>query len=96
VILGQVDADSDVAGKVVVEEGAKVIASQIRGPAIIGPFPSSGGVRDPQQRAGVQHPVRRYQIIDADVRIGEPAGSVVIRRGPRGPRRTKFILGDQA
>lgn len=36
-IRGSVDADSRVEGRVVIEEGAQVVGSRVRGPAIIGP-----------------------------------------------------------
>jgi glucose-1-phosphate thymidylyltransferase len=99
VILGRVDAESDVAGKVVVEEGAKVIGSQIRGPVIIGPFTSLG------RRCVIRNSELEYsilfedtQIIDADVRIERSllGREVVIRRGNSRPKTQKFILGDQS
>ena len=110
VIRGQVDAESDVAGKVVVEEGAKVIASQIRGPAIIGgdgvvensyigPFTSVG------RRCVIRNSELEYsilfedtQILDADVRIERSllGREVIIRRGNSRPKTQKFLLGDQS
>jgi glucose-1-phosphate thymidylyltransferase len=36
-IVGEVDADSRVEGRVIVDEGAKIVRSHIRGPAAIGP-----------------------------------------------------------
>jgi glucose-1-phosphate thymidylyltransferase len=110
VIRGLVDKASDVAGKVVVEEGAQVNASQIRGPAIIGggavvehsyigPFTSLG------QRCVVRNSELEYsivfedtQILDADVRIERSllGREVLIRRGASRPKTQKFILGDQS
>ncbi len=110
VIRGEVDAGSDVAGKVVVEEGAKVIGSQIRGPAIIGgesvversyigPFTSVG------RRCVIRNSELEYsilfedtQILDADVRIERSllGREVLIRRGNSRPKTQKFILGDQS
>jgi glucose-1-phosphate thymidylyltransferase len=110
VIRGLVDKESDVAGKVVVEEGAQVIASQIRGPAIIGggavvehsyigPFTSLG------QRCVIRNSELEYsivfedtQILDADVRIERSllGREVLIRRGSSRPKTQKFILGDQS
>ncbi len=110
VIRGEVDAASDVAGKVVVEEGAKVVASQIRGPAIIGggsvversyigPFTSVG------RRCVIRNSELEYsilfedtQILDADVRIERSllGREVLIRRGNSRPKTQKFILGDQS
>jgi len=110
VIRGKVDAASDVAGKVVVEEGARVIGSQIRGPAIIGgegvvensyigPFTSIG------RRCLIRNSELEYsilfedtQILDADVRIERSllGREVLIRRGASRPKTQKFILGDQS
>jgi len=110
VIRGLVDAESDVAGKVVVEGGARVIGSQIRGPAIIGadcvvehsyigPFTSLG------QRCVIRNSELEYsilfedtQILDADVRIERSllGREVLIRRGNSRPKTQKFILGDQS
>ncbi len=110
VIRGQVDAASDVAGKVVVEEGARVIASQIRGPAIIGgesvvegsyvgPFTAVG------RRCQIRNSELEYsilfedtQILDADVRIERSllGREVIIRKGNARPKTQKFILGDQS
>ncbi|MBI4573428.1 MAG: glucose-1-phosphate thymidylyltransferase [candidate division NC10 bacterium] len=109
-IRGAVDAESDVAGKVVVEAGAKVIGSQIRGPAIvgaeavversyIGPFTSLG------RRCVIRNSELEYsilfedtQILDVDVRIERSllGREVVIRRGNSRPKTQKFILGDQS
>jgi glucose-1-phosphate thymidylyltransferase len=110
VIRGQIDTASDVAGKVVVEEGAKVIGSQIRGPAIlgkesvvensyIGPFTSVG------RRCVIRNSELEYsilfedtQILDADVRIERSllGREVLIRRGNSRPKTQKFLLGDQS
>ncbi len=110
IIRGAVDADSDVAGKVVVEEGARVIASHIRGPAIIGgdcvversyvgPFTSLG------RRCVIRNSELEYsilfedtQILDADVRIERSllGREVLIRRGVSRPKTQKFVLGDQS
>jgi len=109
-IRGLVDAESDVAGKVVVEEGARVIGSQIRGPAIIGadcvvehsyigPFTSLG------RRCVIRNSELEYsilfedtQILDADVRIERSllGREVLIKRGSSRPKTQKFILGDQS
>lgn len=109
-IKGEVDAASDVAGKVVVEEGARVIASQIRGPAIIGgesvvegsyvgPFTAVG------RRCQIRNSELEYsilfedtRILDADVRIERSllGREVIIRKGNSRPKTQKFILGDQS
>jgi glucose-1-phosphate thymidylyltransferase len=109
-IRGEVDAASDIAGKVVVEAGARVIASHIRGPVIIGkdaviersyigPFTALG------QRCVIRNSELEYsilfedtQILDADVRIERSllGREVIIRRGDSRPKTQKFILGDQS
>jgi glucose-1-phosphate thymidylyltransferase len=110
VIRGRVDEESDVAGKVVVEEGARVVASQIRGPAIIGgdavvehsyigPFTSLGSrcvIRNSELEYSILF--EDTQILDADVRIERSllGREVVIRRGNSRPKTQKFILGDQS
>jgi glucose-1-phosphate thymidylyltransferase len=109
-ILGDVDATSDVAGKVLVERGAKVIESQIRGPAIIGaqtiveqsyigPYTSLGErclVRNSEVEYSIICP--GTQILDAHVRIERSllGREVTIRRGQTRPTTQKFILGDQS
>lgn len=110
VIRGEVDAASDVAGKVVVEEGARLVASQIRGPAVIGgdavvegsyigPFTSVG------RRCVIRNSELEYsilfedtQILEADVRIERSllGREVIIRKGNSRPKTQKFILGDQS
>ena len=110
VIRGSVDARSDVAGKVVVEAGARVIASQIRGPAAIaadavvegsyiGPFTSIGKrcvIRDSELEYSILF--EDTQILYTDVRIERSllGREVVIRRAAARPRTQKFILGDQS
>ena len=110
IIHGEVDAASDIAGKVVVEAGAKVIASQIRGPAIIGgeaiversyigPFTALG------PRCVIRNSELEYsilfedtQILDVDVRIERSllGREVVIRKSDTRPKTQKFVLGDQS
>jgi glucose-1-phosphate thymidylyltransferase len=110
VVRGSVDARSDVAGKVVVEAGARVVASQIRGPAAIGadavvegsyigPFTSIGKrcvIRDSELEYSILF--EDTQILDVDVRIERSllGREVLIRRTAARPRTQKFILGDQS
>ncbi len=109
-IRGEVDAKSDIAGKVVVEAEAQILGSQIRGPAIIGagavversyigPFTAVG------PRCVIRNSELEYsilfadtQILDADVRIERSllGREVIIRRAEGRPRTQKFILGDQS
>jgi glucose-1-phosphate thymidylyltransferase len=109
-VQGEVDAASDIAGKVMVEEGAKIIASQIRGPAIIGahtivqesyvgPYTSLGCdciVRNSEVEYSIICP--GTQILDATVRIERSllGREVTIRRGHARPTTQKFIIGDQS
>ena len=110
VIRGRVDDASDVQGKVVVEAGARIVASQVRGPVIIGkdvvieqsyigPFTALG------ERCVIRNSELEYsivfadtQILDADVRIERSllGREVVIRRTASRPRTQKFILADQS
>ncbi len=109
-IRGEVDARSDIAGKVVVEAGARILGSRIRGPAIIGadavvqrsyigPYTALG------PRCVVRNSELEYsilcadtQILDANVRIERSllGREVTIRRGNFRPKTQKFILGDQS
>jgi glucose-1-phosphate thymidylyltransferase len=109
-LQGEVDAASDIAGKVMVEKGAKIIASQIRGPAIIGahtivqqsyigPYTSLGSdciVRNSEVEYSIICP--GAQILDATVRIERSllGREVTIRRGHARPTTQKFIIGDQS
>jgi len=110
VIRGSVDAHSDVAGKVVVEAGARVVASQIRGPvaigadavvesSYIGPYTSIGKrcvIRDSELEYSILF--EDTQILDVDVRIERSllGREVLIRRAAARPRTQKFIVGDQS
>jgi glucose-1-phosphate thymidylyltransferase len=109
-IHGEVDAASDIAGKVVVDVGARVIASHIRGPvsigrdaiierSYIGPFTSLGArciIRNSELEYSILF--EDTQILDADVRIERSllGREVIIRRGDSRPKTQKFILGDQS
>jgi len=109
-IQGEVDAASDIAGKVIVEPGARIIESQIRGPAIIGahaviqqsyigPYTSLGAyclVRNSEVEYSIICPAS--QILDATVRIERSllGREVTIRRGHARPTTQKFIIGDQS
>jgi glucose-1-phosphate thymidylyltransferase len=110
VIRGYVDEASDVQGKVVVETGARVVGSQIRGPAIIGkdviiegsyigPFTALGArcvIRNSELEYSILF--EDTQILDADVRIERSllGREVVIRRSVSRPKTQKFILADQS
>ena len=108
-IDGSVDADSKIEGRVVVCEGAEIVASVIRGPAIIGsgtriehsfvgPFTS---IAEGCQvlRSEVEHSVilEDSRIVDIgrveDSLIGK---QVVVTRSARRPRANRFMLGDHS
>lgn len=107
---GEVDAGSALFGNVVVERGARVINSVIRGPAIIGentvvedsyigPFTSI--YRDCHVRGSeIEYSIvlRGCQILDVDRRIeGSLLGDEVeiVRAGDK-PRVNRFMLSDQS
>jgi len=106
-IEGEVDADSRVVGAVVVEAGAKLVRSQVRGPAIIGsgtvledayvgPFTSIGDGCH-LARTEIEYSVVMAGCTVTDIpRIeGSLLGrEVTIRPGDRKPAATKFLLGD--
>ena len=106
---GSVDADSKIEGRVVVCEGADVVASTIRGPAIIGagtriehsfvgPF-TSIAERCHVLRSEIEHSVilADSRIVDIprveDSLIGK---QVVVTRSARRPRANRFMLGDHS
>jgi glucose-1-phosphate thymidylyltransferase len=107
---GQVDAQSDIAGKVILEPGATVVASQIRGPAVvgartvvensyIGPFTSIGAdclIKNSEVEYSIVS--ERCRIIDAYNRIERSllGREVEILRCVTKPRTQKFIVGDQS
>ncbi len=106
---GSVDAESKIEGRVVVCEGADVVASTIRGPAIIGagtriehsfvgPF-TSIAERCHVLRSEIEHSVilGDSRIVDIprveDSLIGK---QVVVTRSARRPRANRFMLGDHS
>jgi glucose-1-phosphate thymidylyltransferase len=109
-LRGEVDTVSDIAGKVLVEPGAKILESQIRGPAIIGaqtivqqsyigPYTSVGAhclIRNSEVEYSII--CTGTQILDASVRIERSllGREVIIRRGLNRPTTQKFVIGDQS
>jgi len=109
-ILGDVDGASDLAGRVLVEAGARVEGSQIRGPVVIGagarvtgsyigPFTAVGPgceIRNSEVEFSIL--LEGARVLDADVRIEQSllGRDVVIRKAEARPRTQKFILGDQS
>jgi glucose-1-phosphate thymidylyltransferase len=108
-VEGAVDVDSRIEGRVVICEGAEVVASTIRGPAIIGagtriehsfvgPF-TSIAERCVVLRSEIEHSVilEDSRIVDIprveDSLIGK---QVVVTRSARRPRANRFMLGDHS
>lgn len=109
-VRGEVDERSTVAGKVIVEQGAKIVNSVIRGPAIIGtgchiedsyigPFSSIGN------NTTVKGSEVEYSIILRDCRLANVGirleGSILgndveIVEGTGKPRVHRFMIGDQS
>jgi glucose-1-phosphate thymidylyltransferase len=109
-IRGHVDSESRVLGKVVVEDGAEIINSTVRGPAIIGertrvvnsfigPFTSvyyEVNISDSE----IEHSIvlERSTIIDIPGRIEDSliGQNVVVGRSPLKPAAYRFMLGDNS
>ena len=109
-IDGEVDADSHLVGEVIVEAGATVVGSTIRGPAIIGkdariegtfigPFTAIG---DRCELVGceIEHSIvlSDSKILDIAERISESliGKEVVVERSSRKPHGIRLLLGDHA
>lgn len=109
-ILGDVDKQSVVAGKVIIEEGTKIINSVVRGPAIvgkncviensyIGPFTSIGNntiIRNSEVEYSIV--LTECKIIDVKIRIeGSLLGNdVEIVEATSKPHVHRFMIGDQS
>lgn len=106
---GAVDAGSQIDGRVVIEAGAEVVASTIRGPAVIGagtriehsfvgPF-TSIAERCQVVRSEVEHSV----VLDGSAIIDIPrvedsliGRQVTVSRSARRPRANRLMLGDHS
>ncbi|MGO9482289.1 MAG: glucose-1-phosphate thymidylyltransferase [Candidatus Kryptoniota bacterium] len=106
----EVDSHSDIAGRVVLQKGCKIICSKVRGPAIIGkdaviensyvgPFTSIGAGTQ-MSNSEVEYSIifRGCKIVDAGLRIeGSLLGNdVEIVRTDGKPRVQRFMIGDQS
>lgn len=106
----EVDGSSDIAGRVVLQKGCRIIASKLRGPAIIGegaviensyigPF-TSIGANTHVVNSEVEYSIilRGCRIVDAGVRVeGSLLGNdVEIVRGDGKPKVQRFMIGDQS
>ncbi|MBI2864638.1 MAG: glucose-1-phosphate thymidylyltransferase [Chloroflexi bacterium] len=109
-VLGKVDADSRLDGKVVIERGAEVIRSVIRGPVIIGERtrivdsfigPFSSIYHDCLvTNSEVEHSIvlENSVIRDLDHRIADSliGRNVEINRSPCKPKSYRLMLGDHS
>jgi glucose-1-phosphate thymidylyltransferase len=109
-VRGEVDARSSVAGKVVVEEGARIVNSVVRGPAIIGegcviedsfigPYTSIGNSTIIRQ-SEVEYSIilRDCKVLNVGIRLeGSILGNdVEVVEGTGKPRVHRFMIGDQS
>lgn len=109
-VQGEVDARSAVAGKVIIEKGARVVNSVVRGPAIIGegcviedsyigPF-SSIGNNTTVRKSEIEYSIilRDCKILDIGIRLeGSILGNdVEIVEATGKPKVHRFLIGDQS
>jgi glucose-1-phosphate thymidylyltransferase len=109
-VKGSVDAQSVVVGKVMVEKGAKIINSVVRGPAIIGencviedayigPF-SAIGNNTVIRKSEVEYSIilRDCKVLNVGIRLeGSILGNdVEVVEGSGRPRVHRFMIGDQS
>ncbi len=109
-IDGKVDHRSDIAGKVVIGAGSRIVNSHVRGPAIIGektviensyigPFTSIHD-RCVIRNSEVEYSIvlQGCRIVDADIRIERSllGKEVEIIKCTSKPKTQKFIVGDQS
>jgi glucose-1-phosphate thymidylyltransferase len=107
---GEVDASSTIVGEVVIEAGASVSGSTVRGPAIIGagtrvtdayvgPFTTVGPLCE-LTSCEIEGSIvlERSVIRDVGVRIADSliGREVVVERSPLKPRATRLMLGDHS
>ncbi|MBI3194333.1 MAG: glucose-1-phosphate thymidylyltransferase, partial [Ignavibacteriae bacterium] len=109
-IDGNVDKSSSVAGKIILEKGAKIINSVVRGPAIIGknaviensyvgPFTSIGDesvIKNSEVEFSIL--LNQCKVIDVKIRIeGSLLGNEAeIVEATGKPRVHRFMIGDQS
>lgn len=106
----EVNSHSDVAGRVVLQKGCRIVGSKVRGPAIIGegaviensyigPFTSIGaGTHVMNSEVEYSIVLKDCKILDAGMRIeGSLLGNdVEIVRADGKPRVQRFMIGDQS
>ena len=107
---GTVDGDSTIEGNVVIESGARVVASRIRGPAVIGknsiiersyigPFTAIGpdcAIINSELEYSIL--LEGCRVCDAEVRIERSllGRGVEITKGRHRPKIQRLIVGDQS
>ncbi len=108
-IKGRVDSDTEIIGQVVVDKGAEIIRSTIRGPAIIGensrivdsyigPF-TSIYYETEIIKSEIEHSIILEKAkINGVSRLEDSlvGRAVTITRGPRRPKAFRFLVGDQS
>ncbi len=110
VVHGDVDARSTIAGKVIVERGARILNSVVRGPAIIGegctiedsfigPYTSVGNATT-IRKSEVEYSIilRECKVLNVGIRLeGSILGNdVEVVEGTGKPRVHRFMIGDQS
>lgn len=107
---GHVDSESDVSGRVVIEDGAEVINSTVRGPAIIGertkivnsfvgPFTSiyfEVEIIDSEIEHSIVLERSRIKGIPARIEDSLIGQNVEVERSPLRPSAYRFMLGDNS
>jgi glucose-1-phosphate thymidylyltransferase len=107
---GQIDEESQVEGRVIIEPGAKIVRSVVRGPVVIGAGaiitdsyvgPYSAIAPDAVvERSEVEHSIllERAKLIGLEGRIESSllGRDVIVRRGERTPRAYRFMVGDNS
>lgn len=109
-IRGEVDAQSVVSGKVIIEQGARIVNSVVRGPAIIGencliedsyigPFTAIGN-KTTIRKSEVEYSIilRDCKVLNVGIRLeGSILGNdVEVVEGTGKPRVHRFMIGDQS
>jgi glucose-1-phosphate thymidylyltransferase len=109
-MAGEADAESTVEGRVVIEAGARLVRSAVRGPAVIGagalvedayigPYTAISD-RVVVRRAEVEHSIlledSRIEDLDARVESSLVGRGVAIARTHAKPRAYRFMVGDSS
>ncbi len=109
-VQGDISPSSRLVGKVVIGEGAKVVGSLVRGPAVIGantllensyvgPFTAVGShcvIRNSELEFSIV--MEGTRILDVEVRVEQSiiGKETVIFKGHARPRTQKFVVGDHS